>query len=282
MSVAIRSRAQVIAGLYLLVGVVGALDYVTGYEISFSIFYLAPVALAAWHLGKSAGILISVVCAAVWLAVDVTTGHEYSHSAIPIWNAATRCGFFVITAYLLADLHGLLRVHSLLAQRDSLTNLLNPGAFKSECEVVFRLAARNRQMLSLGYVDLDDFKAINDKFGHRVGDHVLKSVAEALTARVRGADAVGRLGGDEFAVLLPQTDLTGATTFFTEVQGRLRQLAADNGWPVGFSIGVVAFRTLPASCDRALEIADQQMYAAKKSSKNGLRFLEWAGDRLDA
>lgn len=271
-----QSRATVLAGLYLLVGVIGGLDYVTGYEISFSIFYLAPVGLAAWFLDKSAGILLSTVGAAVWLTVDVSSGHQYSHPAIPVWNAVSRFGFFLITAFLLAEVHSLLRVRSLLAERDSLTTLLNSGAFTSKCDVVFQLAGRNHQQTTLGYVDLDQFKAINDTLGHRVGDLVLKSVSAAIRDRVRGADAVGRMGGDEFAILLPQTDLAGAKTFFSEVRQSLLQLAVENHWPLGFSIGVVIFNPPPPSPARALEIADQQMYEVKRSSKNDIRFLEWA------
>ncbi|MFH1738917.1 MAG: PAS domain-containing protein, partial [bacterium] len=80
--------------------IVGSLDYVTGFELSFGIFYLIPVVLAAWVLGLRAGLLVSVFCSCVWLAVDVASGHPYSSVVAPLWNAGVRLGFFLGFAYL--------------------------------------------------------------------------------------------------------------------------------------------------------------------------------------
>ena len=154
----------------VLVAVIGALDYATGYEIAFSFFYIVPVSIAAWYLSRKSGILVSVVCAAVWLAADVMSGHSYSRAFIPLWNAATRFGFFVVTTVLLSDVRDLLEHLSRRAQRDPLTDLLNGGAFLESCDVLLKLAARQGQPMSLGYIDLDGFKAVNDTLGHGVGD----------------------------------------------------------------------------------------------------------------
>ncbi len=89
----------------LIVICVGASDYLTGYELSFSIFYLIPVSFASWSLGSYFGILLAVFSALTWLVVDLSSGHAYSGTIIPFWNAAVRMGFFLITAKLLAALH---------------------------------------------------------------------------------------------------------------------------------------------------------------------------------
>lgn len=274
-----RSRPQLALGVCVLIAVIGALDYATGYEIAFAFFYIVPVSIAAWYLSRKFGILCSVVCAAVWLAADVMSGHPYSHAFIPFWNAATRCGFFVVTAVLLTDVHDLLEQLSRRAQRDPLTDLLNGVAFLESCDVLLKLAARQGQPMSLGYIDLDEFKAINDTLGHGAGDQVLRAVAGTIAARARASDAVGRLGGDEFAVLLANTDLNGATTFFTDVQEHLAQLCSERGWPVGASIGVVAFPTPPPSSEEALSIAERLMYEVKQSTKNAICFLQWTSPR---
>jgi hypothetical protein len=89
----------------LLVAILGLTDFVTGYEIAFSIFYLAPVAFVTWFAGKRAGLAISLLSAIVWLAADVGSGHLFPHVLIPFWNATVRLGFFAVTVILLNKLH---------------------------------------------------------------------------------------------------------------------------------------------------------------------------------
>jgi len=74
--------------------ILGVIDYVTGYEISFSIFYLAPIAIGSWYGASSFGFSLALVSAVVWFTVDITSGHEYSYFSIPFWNAIVRFGFF--------------------------------------------------------------------------------------------------------------------------------------------------------------------------------------------
>ena len=94
--VSLRSTVMVLLTSCVLMGVVGAIDYVTGPEISFSIFYLLPVSLAAWRAGLPWGCLMALASAGIWMAVDIVTGHTYSHVTIPWWNAGVRLGFFLI------------------------------------------------------------------------------------------------------------------------------------------------------------------------------------------
>jgi diguanylate cyclase (GGDEF)-like protein len=101
-----------------------------------------------------------------------------------------------------------------MAEHDGLTGMLNARAFYNRCTALFELAARYSRPISPGYLDLDDFKCINDTLGHSAGDAVLQEIARTLTARCRRSDIVARLGGDEFAILLPETDLAGARTVF--------------------------------------------------------------------
>jgi len=89
----------------LLVAILGLVDFVTGYEISFSIFYLAPVVFVTWFAGKRAGLAISILSSIVWLAADAGSGHLFPHFLIPLWNATVRLGFFAVTVVLLNKLH---------------------------------------------------------------------------------------------------------------------------------------------------------------------------------
>ena len=134
--------------------------------------------------------------------------------------------------------------------------------------------------MAVSYTPLDVYKRqVNDTSGHSEGDRVLKNVANALTGSVRTTDVVGRLGGDEFAILLPEADYADAQTMFRRVRDELARESADNGWPIGFSIGVAVFPRVPSSIDEAMKIADQLMYRVKTAGKNGIVYEEHAGCR---
>jgi signal transduction histidine kinase len=83
----------------ILIVLLGGIDYLTGQELSFSIFYLIPVSLLAWHVGRWAGIVMSIASAASWLVADLLSGYSYTHSTIPYWNTAVRLGFFLSMTY---------------------------------------------------------------------------------------------------------------------------------------------------------------------------------------
>ncbi|WP_418318996.1 GGDEF domain-containing protein [Piscinibacter sakaiensis] len=258
----------------LLVALTGIFDSATGYEISFSIFYLIPVSLAAWYAGARIAVCISLVAAVVWLAADVDAGHEYSRAWIPFWNAVVRFGFFVIVAYLLVQLRSLLETTAALAQTDPLTGLLNAGSVRRRYRQAATLAARQRQPVAIGYIDLDNFKSVNDSFGHRTGDEVLTEIAVTLRARARASDIVGRIGGDEFVIVLQQADASGAQVFFSQLHAALIALAEARAWPVGFSVGVAVCAPPPPDEDAAFAFADSLMYEVKRSGKNAIRIRQ--------
>lgn len=270
------ARGIAVSSLLLLI-VVAAMDYVSGDELSFSIFYLIPVAVSAWYAGRRSGMVACLVCAATWFAVERSSGQVYSHAAIPYWNAAVRLGFFLIVTQLLARLRLALSTQTSLAQRDGLTDIMNARAFRMNYPALARLSLRQRQPMALAFLDVDGFKGVNDTLGHGVGDQLLKTVAATLVARLRASDLVARLGGDEFVLLLPATDLAGARTFFARIRESLLEVAEQNGWPIGFSIGVAVFHSPPTDATAASNHADQLMYQVKQSGKNNILFEEYPG-----
>ena len=85
---------------FLVLLVLGVLNFLTGYEISFSIFYLIPIAFALWHVGKGFALITAFISATIWELSDILAGHVFSHPVIPIWNAGVRLGFFIIIIFL--------------------------------------------------------------------------------------------------------------------------------------------------------------------------------------
>ena len=258
-----------------LVILVALVDYFTGYELAFSIFYGAPIAITAWYATRQTGIIFSVFSAITWATIDYTSGHEYSREWILFWNTGVRLGFFIVIAILLAELKAHLENEKKLARTDSLTGIMNGHAFREASISILEVAIRHKQPYAIGYVDLDNFKQVNDGWGHAEGDRVLKTVGEVLSKNIRASDFAGRLGGDEFAVLLPLTDLTGAKQVFNKIQDQLREAVQRGGWPVGFSTGIAVFAKHQLSASESFKLADELMYQVKKSGKNNFLFQEY-------
>jgi diguanylate cyclase (GGDEF)-like protein len=271
-------RAKIVLWALLTVATLGIIDLRTGPEISFSIFYLAPVALAAWYVSHGAAIAISFAAAATWLAADLLSGNDYSHAAIPIWNSAVRFGFFVTLGCLASTIRKRLDEEEHLADTDCLTALANARSFYEKVETEIVRQRRYRNPFTLAYLDLDNFKEVNDRWGHDVGDDLLMKVARVLEKNTRASDISARLGGDEFAVLFPMTDAEGARSAVSALQEHLLDCMVKNLWPVTFSVGVVTFLDTPRGVRQALKTADDRMYSAKRAGKNCVAYEDWSNE----
>jgi diguanylate cyclase (GGDEF)-like protein len=147
------------------------------------------------------------------------------------------------------------------ARRDPLTRLLNHQAFSDGFESELRRAHRYGHGLSLVYLDIDDFKQINDTRGHPEGDRVLREVARLLGEGLRSSDLAGRMGGDEFAVGLIESDAAAADAFLT----RLRKRIGGSDLPEDFAIsaGSAHFPSDGPSTDELFRLADARLYESK-------------------
>jgi diguanylate cyclase (GGDEF)-like protein/PAS domain S-box-containing protein len=166
---------------------------------------------------------------------------------------------------------------SVLALQDSLTRLPNRALFLQHLAGALARVRRQRTVLALLFLDLDDFKAVNDSHGHAAGDELLVSVADRLRAAVRASDFVARLGGDEFTVLCENvTDLQEAAAVARRVVEALGRPFVLHGAevPLAVSIGIAVAAGEPETPDRLLEQADLAMYRAKTEGGGGYRFWD--------
>jgi diguanylate cyclase (GGDEF)-like protein len=262
-------------GLALLC-TVGLLDYLTGYQLSFALFYLFPIALVTWFTNGNVGVLTAFVSAGIWLTADILAGQVYSHKVIYLWNTAIRLGFFLLTVLSLR-LGKILERERALARSDFVTGAVNARFFRDLAQREIDRSARYLYPFTIAYVDVDNFKAINDAFGHATGDKVLSAVADSMQQHLRKTDVVARVGGDEFVILLPEVGTEVAQAVISKMRHRLSEEMQDNSWPVTFSIGVLTFTAVPVSADEMLSMADKMMYTVKNSGKNNISYATHAG-----
>lgn len=271
------SGAGILALAACLVPVVGWIDYVTGHEVALSLFYVAPVSVAAWYAGWRIGLAIAILSCVTWYVADSAAGADYSHPAIHVWNALIRFGFFLIIALLVATLRNSLRREQHLARIDGLTGLYCRREFEEILKHDLVLAERSGGSLTLAYVDVDDFKTLNDTHGHHGGDEVLRVIGRVLKDSLRKADTAARVGGDEFALILPDTGSRGARETVSKLTHELQTAVRANGYEVSFSIGVVTFSDSATSPERAVAAADKLMYEVKHQGKGAVAFNVFGG-----
>jgi len=255
----------------LLIILLGIIDVITGYEVSFSIFYLLPVMIVSWYSQKYYAVILSILSALAWLIADLHAGHIYSHFMIPVWNGIMRLGFFLIVSFAFLEIKNLLEKERSFARVDFLTGVMNSRAFSEMAKTEIDRTNRFKRAVTLAYVDIDNFKEINDTFGHNIGDKLLQSMARTIKENIRTIDTIARLGGDEFAILFPETNEGNAKAAISKVQKHLLNVAKKNNWAITFSIGAV---TCYSSCelDELIKEADDLMYSAKASGKNRVAY----------
>lgn len=261
--------AWVIGGLvFPFILLLGFIDLITAYPFSISAFYLIPISIAAWYGNHTLGYIAGLLSAAWWVIVQVTTLQPHVQQWIPYWNTATHLVLFTVVAYLVAELKVQLVRQQQLARMDDLTGLLSRAGFFDRAAVVTSAAARYGNTIAAAYIDLDNFKNINDTWGHSQGDEVLKSIGYQLSRSSRKSDVVARLGGDEFSVLLPNTNLPGARVYFNNLHSALQSELQQRGWSMlGISVGAAVFDQGTPDIEDALRLADSLMYRAKGNSQ---------------
>ncbi len=256
---------------FALIALFGLVDYYTGHELALASLYVLPVGLVTWYASPALGAFTAMLSAFIWILADVADG-EYASAPLVAVNTLIRLGLFLIIVYVLSELHRAMRHLKNVSRFDTLTGALNSGSFYQALDNELERLTRYGHPVTLVYLDLDGFKAVNDGHGHLVGDEVLRLIADSAKARLRKTDLVARLGGDEFAFLCPETDEEAARAVVAEVLQRLDEEMREGGWPVTFSVGVVTCHQAPAGAEALVKMTDDLMYSVKLGAKNGVKY----------
>ncbi len=231
-----------------------------------------------WTEGGESPALPSVVCVPViageevrgMLALGAAKEHAFDDMMIAILYHTAGVLSTMLTAL------GELRT---LAIRDALTGLYNRRHLDEELQRSWQLSNRYKNPMALMMLDIDQFKEVNDRYGHRAGDDLLKEFVIAMQSHVRGSDILARYGGDEFVILLPQAgprEAHGLAQRILETIRATRFLSGMGGLSLTASIGVASYdpnRSLPGH-QELLHQADQALYQAKKDGRNRVQFRD--------
>ncbi|MGD0585602.1 MAG: diguanylate cyclase [Oryzomonas sp.] len=250
---------------------VGIFDHIAPDEVIASFLYLFPISFVAWFAGRTPGVLIAVSCAAIWAYDNLKS----SSLLILAWNAFSVAGIFLVVSLLVAKIRQMLEMERELSTRDPLTGVMNMRAFSEVVEYEILRHKRQLETFSFAFLDLDNFKQVNDRYGHLKGDELLRSVVDCLVDNLRKTDIVARAGGDEFIIFFPMTGQDAVQVVMEKVRERLAGLSLKIDCPTSVSTGVLTCTHGLCDLDEIIFAADKLMYEVKATGKNNVRFAEY-------
>jgi diguanylate cyclase (GGDEF)-like protein len=264
------TSSRLLSGFAVFAGllVVAVIDYATGSAIRVASLYFIPLALAGWRLGRMGASIASLLATLLWVGILYSDGGEYTHTHVILINFVTQGATFFTMSLLVAVLSNALRNERSQGATDALTGLRNRRAFVDQANMALALCRRYKHPVGLAYIDLDNFKSVNDALGHAKGDALLQKFGALISASLRATDIAARIGGDEFVVLLPETNAESAFTFCERLRHTLEASIDFRALNVTASIGVVVDDPASESIEELLKQADAQMYRAKGGGKN--------------
>ena len=239
-------------------------------QVSSEVLFLAPTAVIAWMYPRRFSLLF-----ALYAAVVATASHVATNRFSPAQTTAEfliQAGAFLSAALIVNLLAAVMRTQTHRARVDALTETVNTGRFHEFVHRELARAKRYDHPVTVAFIDLDNFKRVNDSYGHLVGDEALRSLAALMSQHVRSTDIVGRLGGDEFGILMPETGEDAARVVLERLRTRIDEYAAEKRWPISASIGAatVAGACCDVTSEEVVKRADGAMYRVKSANKDGV------------
>jgi diguanylate cyclase (GGDEF)-like protein len=258
-----------IGGLFLS----GIFGPAIGSPYTVAVLNIMLVAVSGWAGGILAGQLVALsgawICSMGGAAGGVSTADLSGNTAGFLLN------LFILgaTAYLSAAISSILFYEQKSSHTDPLTGLANRRLLNEYFKGEIQRARRNYRPISVVFMDIDNFKEVNDRFGHLAGDSLLRTMADILLTSTRDIDSVARLGGDEFGLLMPETDENGVRLMLDRIRERFNWQVQCAGWPVSLSIGAAVFMAPPNDLDVCLDAADRLLSSVKQNGKNNTMFV---------
>jgi len=269
------SKALLYIAAFLAVVLIWAINfYYTWPEMQFSLMYLVPVAWVTWRTGRAGGVILAIASTVAWASMEALQNPFFGHSVLTYLNVATIAVLFLSFVFILAKLKDALLRETELSRTDGLTGIANRRAFLEELGQEIKRTLRDNHPMTVVYLDVDDFKTINDTLGHHKGDECLLLVAQTIRGELRSTDTIARMGGDEFAIITGDASLESRTMIEQRLAGIIEQRnnAAGRDYKLVLSVGVLKcdISMQGLTIEDLLAKADALMYEQKREHRSRL------------
>jgi len=257
---------------FILILMLGVMQYLFGETVTIAPLYIFPILFGSWYGSRTTGMVSAFLSTLVFVVIETAFNRillafgELLFFSVPYFTA------YMLLAILIINFRDVHRMEVYAADTDNLTGLHSARSFYAELANEMLRSKRYEHAFSLAYLDVDNFKSINDSLGHATGDRLLKKVANCLVSSLRATDVIARLGGDEYACLLPETNQEEVKLAFLKTVDLLNKGMAKNRWDVSFSIGVMTFENFPEDIKEAIDLADKLMYSVKNDNKDNVAY----------
>jgi diguanylate cyclase (GGDEF)-like protein len=262
-----HSRKQIWTAIAVATVSVTTLDHVVP-GIGSALLYLPIICGAAWGLGVREGRFVAFIAAFLTVLPSL---HASPPDSLPILalRVLVCTGTFIFLAATVTSFRRSYDRELFHAHRDRMTGMLNKEVFDNRLRQGIRDAAHTGQTLLLVILDLDDFKAVNNRHGHQAGDEVLRTFAKGASSIMRREDLIGRIGGDEFGLLVRVPSIAEGQGFARDIHARLTAVLSEGRYPVTCSMGAVLIPPdAPHDADALMRLTDRAMYRAKHAGKD--------------
>ena len=269
----VARAAWALVVLLSIIGV-GWLDASVDPDVGFSLFYLLPVAAAAWRWGLWPGLATAGLAGTTRFA-SALIGRGEAALLLVLWNSMNHMLVFLASGVFVAILRrNRVRLAELLSHEtenactDPVTRLPNWRGLSEHLRREISRSLRHGDPLCVGYLDLDNFKRVNDRYGHGAGDKLLEKIGALFRESIRPEDMAARVGGDEFVLVFNSPDPVAAGRLGQRLIQKIESLGLEYpGCGLGASLGVACFHTPPERPEELVSRADAAMYQAKKERK---------------
>jgi len=269
-----RRRFSLVISILIIV-VLGWLDYVSGIDIRIYPLYFIPLAFGSWNRHTIISLMLSVYAATVWFFSNYLSSVHYISTLVWAVNITSQLVTFVFVSLTVAYIGRRFEHESLLAHTDSLTGLLNSRAFYEKMSFELKRSQRYQRLIAVAYLDLDNFKEINDRLGHRAGDKILQRVARILRESLRFSDIIGRVGGDEFMLVLPEIKRDSVERTLERVRVKIKTaINTNHKFHLSISAGVIVCTPNKETVEKLISVSDELMYEVKRAGKDGIIIKE--------
>lgn len=272
-----RSSFVILLLSLVLVVAVGALDMATGYELSLAIFYVIPIAIAAWYINERGGVAVAIASGVAWIVANFWAGEAAASPVVRGWNGIVRMALFLVIGVALARLRAERGNTRRLLDEDWLTGALNARAFLDRLSNT--AVASARRPLTVARLDANNLDYVNERFGRVAGDELIAALATAMKGSLPGDAVIGRLSGSHFAVLLKGPPADAVREAMSKLQQRLGEAVARLDRPVDVAIAGVTWCRTPGSADEVMRRIDRLMTRLEQASQRsrGAMLLESEG-----